>query len=77
MPVLTCSSSRSKKIQCLQTGPNSQCEACTQSKVPCRFGDRERYFAERSRASSQAKEGRSSKTPPRHKTSPKGSISGE
>ncbi|KZP06849.1 hypothetical protein FIBSPDRAFT_939809 [Athelia psychrophila] len=73
--VTSCDSCRSKKIQCLQTGPENQCEACTQSKVPCCFGDRERYFAERSRASSQAKEGRSSKTPPRHKTSPKGSIS--
>lgn len=48
--VLTPTSSRLKKIKCLQPSPETQCEACTIAKIPCRFRDRERYFAERSRA---------------------------
>ena len=44
------SSSRLKKIKCLQPSPETKCEACRTAKIPCRFKDRERYFAERSRA---------------------------
>jgi hypothetical protein len=44
------SGSRLKKIKCLQPSPETKCEACKVAKVPCRFKDRERYFAERSRA---------------------------
>jgi len=43
-------SSRLKKIKCLQPSPETKCEACKSAKIPCRFRDRERYFAERSRA---------------------------
>lgn len=42
--------SRLKKIKCLQPSPEAKCEACKSAKIPCRFRDRERYFAERSRA---------------------------
>jgi hypothetical protein len=42
--------SRLKKIKCLQPSPEAKCEACRSAKIPCRFRDRERYFAERSRA---------------------------
>lgn len=42
--------SRLKKIKCLQPSPETKCEACKAAKIPCRFRDRERYFAERSRA---------------------------
>jgi hypothetical protein len=42
--------SRLKKIKCLQPSPETKCEACKAAKIPCRFKDRERYFAERSRA---------------------------
>jgi hypothetical protein len=42
--------SRVKKIKCLQHTPETKCEACKASKIPCRFRDRERYFEERSRA---------------------------
>ena len=42
--------SRLKKIKCLQPSPETKCEACKSAKIPCRFRDRERYFAERSRA---------------------------
>lgn len=48
--VTSCDNCRLKKIKCLQPTPESQCEACTSAKIPCRFRDRERYFAERSRA---------------------------
>lgn len=34
----------------MQSSPESQCEACKVAKIPCKFRDRERYFAERSRA---------------------------
>lgn len=43
-------SSRLKKIKCLQPSPEAKCEACKAAKIQCRFRDRERYFAERSRA---------------------------
>ena len=42
--------SRLKKIKCLQPSPETKCEACRTAKIACRFKDRERYFAERSRA---------------------------
>lgn len=42
--------SRLKKIKCLQSSPETSCEACKAAKIPCKFRDRERYFAERSRA---------------------------
>ncbi|PSR84404.1 hypothetical protein PHLCEN_2v5441 [Hermanssonia centrifuga] len=42
--------SRLKKIKCIQPEPNVICEACSNAHVSCRFRDRERYFAERSRA---------------------------
>lgn len=48
--VTSCDNCRLKKIKCLQPSPETQCEACTIAKIPCRFRDRERYFAERSRA---------------------------
>ncbi|KAH7925927.1 hypothetical protein BV22DRAFT_1128601 [Leucogyrophana mollusca] len=48
--VTSCDNCRLKKIKCLQPTPETQCEACKAAKVPCKFRDRERYFAERSRA---------------------------
>ncbi|KAF9231397.1 hypothetical protein BU15DRAFT_82449 [Melanogaster broomeanus] len=48
--VTSCDNCRLKKVKCLQPTPESQCEACTLAKIPCKFRDRERYFAERSRA---------------------------
>lgn len=50
--IVVCSlqSSRLKKIKCLLPSPESKCEACKSAKIQCRFRDRERYFAERSRA---------------------------
>ena len=41
--------SRLKKVKCIQHSPNEKCEACANASVACRFRDRERYFAERSR----------------------------
>ncbi|KAJ3568449.1 hypothetical protein NP233_g5704 [Leucocoprinus birnbaumii] len=48
--VTSCDNCRLKKIKCLQPSPETKCEACKAAKIPCRFKDRERYFAERSRA---------------------------
>ncbi|TFK25560.1 hypothetical protein FA15DRAFT_755787 [Coprinopsis marcescibilis] len=48
--VTSCDNCRLKKIKCLQPTPEAKCEACKAAKIPCRFKDRERYFAERSRA---------------------------
>ncbi|KAL0956218.1 hypothetical protein HGRIS_002374 [Hohenbuehelia grisea] len=48
--VTSCDNCRLKKIKCLQPAPETKCEACKTAKIPCRFRDRERYFAERSRA---------------------------
>ncbi|KAF8732391.1 hypothetical protein AX14_004466 [Amanita brunnescens Koide BX004] len=48
--VTSCDNCRLKKIKCLQPSPESKCEACRTAKIACRFKDRERYFAERSRA---------------------------
>ncbi|KAF8200739.1 hypothetical protein BJ912DRAFT_579336 [Pholiota molesta] len=48
--VTSCDNCRLKKIKCLQPSPEAKCEACKAAKIPCRFRDRERYFAERSRA---------------------------
>jgi len=48
--VTSCDNCRLKKIKCLQPSPETKCEACKAAKIPCRFRDRERYFAERSRA---------------------------
>ncbi|KAF9219602.1 hypothetical protein BS17DRAFT_385005 [Gyrodon lividus] len=48
--VTSCDNCRLKKIKCLQSSPETQCEACKAAKIPCKFRDRERYFAERSRA---------------------------
>ena len=42
-------SSRVRKIKCLQSAPESRCEACREAKLNCHFRDRERYFEERSR----------------------------
>jgi hypothetical protein len=48
--------SRMKKIKCIQATPESvPCEACHAAGITCRFRDRERYYAERSRiAAAQA-----------------------
>lgn len=45
-----------KKIKCIQPSPESvPCEACQVAGISCRFRDRERYYAERSRiAATQA-----------------------
>ncbi|KAJ7072552.1 hypothetical protein C8F01DRAFT_1104345 [Mycena amicta] len=48
--VTSCDNCRLKKIKCLQPAPETKCEACKAAKISCRFKDRERYFAERSRA---------------------------
>ncbi|KAK2467851.1 hypothetical protein APHAL10511_000146 [Amanita phalloides] len=48
--VTSCDNCRLKKIKCLQPSPETKCEACRTAKIACRFKDRERYFAERSRA---------------------------
>ncbi|KAG2015849.1 hypothetical protein CC2G_009078 [Coprinopsis cinerea AmutBmut pab1-1] len=48
--VTSCDNCRLKKIKCLQPTPEAKCEACKTAKIACRFKDRERYFAERSRA---------------------------
>ncbi|KAJ7188548.1 hypothetical protein C8R46DRAFT_1055030 [Mycena filopes] len=48
--VTSCDNCRLKKIKCLQPTPEAKCEACKAAKIACRFRDRERYFAERSRA---------------------------
>ncbi|KAH0827328.1 hypothetical protein J3R83DRAFT_3954 [Lanmaoa asiatica] len=48
--VTSCDNCRLKKIKCLQPSPDSYCEACKVANIQCRFRDRERYFAERSRA---------------------------
>ncbi|KAF4599741.1 hypothetical protein EYR40_006840 [Pleurotus pulmonarius] len=68
--VTSCDNCRLKKIKCLQPSPESKCEACKTAKIPCKFKDRERYFAERSRAiagsnvpSSYGDERRSSSNP--------------
>ncbi|OSX66551.1 hypothetical protein POSPLADRAFT_1043954 [Postia placenta MAD-698-R-SB12] len=47
--VTSCDHCRLKKIKCVQSRNSSKCEACTTSRVPCRFRDREQYFAERGR----------------------------
>ncbi|KAF5321731.1 hypothetical protein D9619_001725 [Psilocybe cf. subviscida] len=48
--VTSCDNCRLKKIKCNQSAPEAKCEACKASRISCRFRDRERYFAERSRA---------------------------
>lgn len=48
--VTSCDNCRLKKIKCLQPAPEAKCDACRAAKIQCRFKDRERYFAERSRA---------------------------
>ncbi|KAJ3727102.1 hypothetical protein C8R42DRAFT_694515 [Lentinula raphanica] len=48
--VTSCDNCRLKKIKCLQPTPEGKCEACRTAKIQCRFRDRERYFAERSRS---------------------------
>ncbi|KAJ3988840.1 hypothetical protein F5890DRAFT_1489512 [Lentinula detonsa] len=48
--VTSCDNCRLKKIKCLQSTPEGKCEACRAAKIQCRFRDRERYFAERSRS---------------------------
>ncbi|EKM54162.1 uncharacterized protein PHACADRAFT_257807 [Phanerochaete carnosa HHB-10118-sp] len=53
--VTSCDNCRLKKIKCIQSSPESVCEACATASVSCRFRDRERYYAERSRiAAAQA-----------------------
>ncbi|CAL1708094.1 unnamed protein product [Somion occarium] len=47
--VTSCDNCRLKKVKCIQHTPNVKCEACANAQIPCRFRDRERYFAERSR----------------------------
>ncbi|GJE95835.1 Zn(II)2Cys6 transcription factor [Phanerochaete sordida] len=53
--VTSCDNCRLKKIKCIQNTPDAVCEACAAAGVSCRFRDRERYYAERSRiAAAQA-----------------------
>ncbi|KAK7685204.1 hypothetical protein QCA50_011567 [Cerrena zonata] len=47
--VTSCDNCRLKKVKCIQNTPDVKCEACSNAQIPCRFRDRERYFAERSR----------------------------
>jgi hypothetical protein len=47
--VTSCDNCRLKKIKCIQSSPETRCEACKAAKISCKFRDRERYFAERSR----------------------------
>ncbi|KAH8107822.1 hypothetical protein BXZ70DRAFT_1003254 [Cristinia sonorae] len=47
--VTSCDNCRLKKVKCIQANSNSQCEACSLANIPCRFKDREKYFAERRR----------------------------
>ncbi|KAI0093456.1 hypothetical protein BDY19DRAFT_427370 [Irpex rosettiformis] len=47
--VTSCDNCRLKKIKCIQSAPMSVCEACSSARLPCRFRDREKYFAERSK----------------------------
>ncbi|KAI0344529.1 hypothetical protein BDW22DRAFT_1354605 [Trametopsis cervina] len=61
--VTSCDNCRMKKIKCIQPTPNVICEACSVARLPCRFHDRERYFAERSRMVSAA----SKPVPEKHK----------
>ena len=50
LPLLKCfCHSRTKKIKCIQKIPETNCEACSAAGVSCRFKDKERYYAERSR----------------------------
>ncbi|KAK7438096.1 hypothetical protein VKT23_018262 [Stygiomarasmius scandens] len=48
--VTSCDNCRLKKIKCLQPSPETKRKACKTAKIPCRFRDRERYFAKRNRA---------------------------
>ncbi|KAL1747075.1 hypothetical protein HDZ31DRAFT_32835 [Schizophyllum fasciatum] len=64
---------RLKKIKCLQPSPESKCEACKAAKIPCKFKDRERYFAERSRAIAGPNVGQSSFTPIEERAAENGS----
>lgn len=52
--VTSCDNCRMKKIKCLQKAPDAVCEACSAAGVSCRFRDRERYYAERSRMAAAA-----------------------
>lgn len=68
--VTSCDNCRLKKIKCLQTTPESVCEACTTAGISCRFRDRERYYAERSRiAAAQALAAKTTADKPRKASS--------
>ncbi|OJA10537.1 hypothetical protein AZE42_01715 [Rhizopogon vesiculosus] len=67
--VTSCDNCRLKKIKCLQSSPETQCEACKAAKIPCKFRDRERYFAERSRAIAGPSSASSQPQPPNRATS--------
>lgn len=59
-----------KKIKCIQKTPDSVCEACLTAGVSCRFRDRERYYAERSRiAAAQSASAKASSGPKSGKSS--------
>ncbi len=59
-------SSRLKKVRCIQPSNSAKCESCEAAQVPCRYRDRERYFAERSRITSNSSPDRAqSRTPSR------------
>ncbi|KAI0958417.1 hypothetical protein AcV7_004245 [Taiwanofungus camphoratus] len=51
--VTSCDHCRLKKIKCTQSVNLSKCEACAAAQIPCRFRDREQYFAERGRVMSR------------------------
>ncbi|KAM5531838.1 hypothetical protein V8D89_014468 [Ganoderma adspersum] len=55
--VTSCDHCRVKKIKCIQQPATGKCEACVSSNVPCRYRDREQYFAERTRLLSGAGSG--------------------
>lgn len=70
-------SSRMKKIKCHQPTPEAvPCEACRTAGISCRFRDRERYYAERSKlaaaqaASSKGSSGERSRKRSRHEPEP-------
>ncbi|KAI1796376.1 hypothetical protein LXA43DRAFT_616825 [Ganoderma leucocontextum] len=52
--VTSCDHCRVKKIKCVQQSTTGGCGACVSSNVPCRYRDREQYFAERTRMLSGA-----------------------
>ncbi|KAI0693010.1 hypothetical protein BC835DRAFT_1355108 [Cytidiella melzeri] len=83
--VTSCDNCRLKKIKCIQSSPSAVCGACSAAHQPCRFRDRERYFAERSRLVSTSSKTASVEThttntttvsdlPPTHHSHPNGPV---